>query len=140
MSGTDLMMMLMQAIGPEEGLEGIRQAFGKPPSPTDKVSMALVTILALTGVGLIYAAIRKRRFTPDGRPNYMHQATRILNLSLAERRDAMVVARRAGMNEPVAMFISRANLERALDQALHGDDDPELRRRMIALGQRIFGR
>jgi hypothetical protein len=128
--------------GPVAGqplLDSIRKALTAGPQ-TDETVAFLVGVAALVLLVVVSARCfgRPRSTGGKSRVDYLTPAVDVLGLSESDRRDLQRIARRAGLEQPVAMLLSPANLARAAAPTLAAENDDELRRRIEHLCVRLF--
>lgn len=120
-------------------LESIRRALTEGPQTTETVvfvvSMVTFALLIIVA-GRLFAHDRGPAVEPQ--VDYLTLAVDVLGLSESDRLDLQKVARQAGLEQPVAMLLSPANLARAAAAALAVETRGELRQQLERLCLRLF--
>ncbi|MFQ5804987.1 MAG: hypothetical protein ACE5I3_00905 [Phycisphaerae bacterium] len=126
-------------LGGQPPLEAIRNALTAGPQTTETMVLlaGLVAVLLLIVLCARYFD-PERRAVAEPQPDYLAGAVEVLGLSERDRRDLQRIARQAGLEQPVAMLLSPANLAHAAGPTLNTENDGELRRRIEHLCARLF--
>jgi hypothetical protein len=121
-------------------LDSIRDALTSGPRGTETLAL----VLGLAGLVLVIVIAARLFGSERSRPtdthvDYLTIAVDVLGLSEEDRRLLQQVARRAGLEQPVAMLLSPQNLAHAAAPTLAVGDDERLRERLDQLSRQLFG-
>jgi len=119
-------------------LDSIRDTLTSGPKNAESVAF-IVGVVAFVLLVVVAARVfgRERGAAAQHQVDYLTIAVDVLGLSESERRDLQKIARRAGLQQPVAMLLSPANLAQAA-AAAEIEHDPHFRPWLDELCQRLF--
>ena len=109
------------------------------PQTTETV-VFVVGLVAFVLLIILAARFRGREGNraPARQVDYLTLAVDVLGLSESDRRDLQRIAQRAGLEQPVSILLSPANLAHAAAPTLTVDNDSGLRERVEHLCLKLF--
>lgn len=139
MTGPGIWTGLLGQAESEEFYKAVRDTLNRGPSWNDELAMTIYGVIAIGFIAWGIRSIFMRNKGADELPiDTLGRALRELAFSGQERSDLVELARRAKLTYPLAMLLSPANFEHAVERGANTAADAALRKRLGEFASDFF--